>query len=149
HTGEVLAQGLWDGGKVKRVPANWDGEGKPLKIGDVVEGIVKLIKPYGAFVDLGGFDGLLFLDQISKRPVKSVESILKKGDKLKVGDVVEGVIQSVEPHGAIVDLGGITGALHDRGKVKRKPAKWDGQTVPFEIGDVMVGEVHSVRPYGA
>ncbi|KAL6757411.1 hypothetical protein V8C86DRAFT_3095298 [Haematococcus lacustris] len=152
-------------------------------IGDVVEGVVKLIKLYGAFVDLGGFDGLLFLDQISKRPVKSVESILKKGDKLKVmvlsrdldrgrialstkklepspgdmlrdprlvfdkaeetaeafrsraeaikslaattqastdsvpgdlavGDVVEGVVQSVEPHGAVVDLGGITGALH-------------------------------------
>ncbi|GFH33693.1 ribosomal protein S1 homologue, partial [Haematococcus lacustris] len=41
-----------DGGRVK--PAKWDGQVMPYKVGDVVEGVVQSIKPYGAFVDLGG-----------------------------------------------------------------------------------------------
>ncbi|KAJ9527026.1 hypothetical protein QJQ45_025262, partial [Haematococcus lacustris] len=78
-----------DGGKVK--PAKWDGQVMPykslfawtLQVGDVVEGVVQSIKPYGAFIDLGGFIALLHLTQVSHTRVKSVESILKKGDKLK------------------------------------------------------------------
>ncbi|KAJ9510830.1 hypothetical protein QJQ45_027756 [Haematococcus lacustris] len=54
------------------------------KIGDVVEGVVQSIKPYGAFVDLGGITGLLHLTQISHQRIMSVDKILKEGDKLKV-----------------------------------------------------------------
>lgn len=55
-----------------------------FKIGDVVEGIVESVKPYGAFVNLGGTNGLLHISQISHDRVTNVESVLSVGDKLKV-----------------------------------------------------------------
>lgn len=56
-----------------------------LKVGDVVEGVVQAVKPYGAFVDLGsGMNGLLHISQISHDRISSVESVLSEGDKLKV-----------------------------------------------------------------
>lgn len=56
-----------------------------MQIGDVAEGIIQSIKPYGAFVDLGkGLSGLLHISQISYDRITNVGSILSEGDKLKV-----------------------------------------------------------------
>ena len=56
-----------------------------LIIGEVKEGTVQAVKPYGVFVDLGmGFSGLLHVSQISADHVASVESVFSPGDKLKV-----------------------------------------------------------------
>lgn len=56
-----------------------------MQIGDVAEGIIQSIKPYGAFVDLGkGMSGLLHISQISYDRITNVGSILSEGDKLKV-----------------------------------------------------------------
>lgn len=54
------------------------------KIGDVAVGVVQSIKPYGAFVDLGGMTGLLHLSQISAERVTSVDKVLREGEKIKV-----------------------------------------------------------------
>jgi len=53
------------------------------KEGDTVEGIVKDIVSYGAFVDLGSIDGLLHLNNISWARVVDPEKYIKKGDRLK------------------------------------------------------------------
>ncbi|GFH09610.1 30S ribosomal protein S1, chloroplastic [Haematococcus lacustris] len=134
-----------DGGKIK--PAKWDGQVMPYKVGDVVEGVVRSIKPYGAFVDLGGFVGLLHLTQVSHTRVKSVESILKEGDKLKLepspGDMLR------DPQ-LVFDKAEEMAEVHksqDTGKVK--PVKWDGRVLPFKVYDVVEGVVQSVQPYGA
>lgn len=55
-----------------------------LGIGSVVLGTVQTIKPYGAFVDLGGINGLLHVSQISHDRVADVGTILQPGDTLKV-----------------------------------------------------------------
>lgn len=55
-----------------------------LSIGSVVEGIVQSVKPYGAFIDIGGISGLLHISQISHDRITNVENVLQPGDKLKV-----------------------------------------------------------------
>lgn len=55
-----------------------------LGIGSVVLGTVQTIKPYGAFIDLGGINGLLHVSQISHDRVADVGTILQPGDTLKV-----------------------------------------------------------------
>ena len=51
----------------------------------MVQGVVQSVKPYGAFIDLGGVTGLLHVSQISHERITSVDKILAEGDKLKVG----------------------------------------------------------------
>eukprot|EP00250_Pteridium_aquilinum_P004463 c14667_g2_i1 orf=173-1279(+) len=55
-----------------------------LGIGSVVEGVVQSVKPYGAFIDMGGVSGLLHISQISHDRITDVENVLQPGDKLKV-----------------------------------------------------------------
>lgn len=58
--------------------------GEGLGVGDVVTGIVQAVKPYGAFVDVGGVSGLLHISQISHDRIVAVENVLAPGDELKV-----------------------------------------------------------------
>jgi small subunit ribosomal protein S1 len=55
-----------------------------LGIGSVVLGTVESIKPYGAFIDIGGINGLLHVSQISHDRVADVSTVLQPGDSLKV-----------------------------------------------------------------
>lgn len=55
-----------------------------FQVGDVVVGVVQSVKPYGAFIDIGGVNGLLHISQISEERVTNVEAVLSEGDKLKV-----------------------------------------------------------------
>jgi len=51
--------------------------------GDLVQGVVSSIKPFGAFVDLGEITGLLHISQISHERIVGVDQILQEGDQLK------------------------------------------------------------------
>ncbi|KAL1334986.1 hypothetical protein HN51_063935 [Arachis hypogaea] len=55
-----------------------------LGIGSVVTGSVQSLKPYGAFVDIGGINGLLHVSQISHDRVVDISTVLQPGDTLKV-----------------------------------------------------------------
>ena len=55
-----------------------------IHVGDVVEGVVKNITDFGAFVDLGGADGLLHISEMSWGRVDNPRKIFNVGDKLKV-----------------------------------------------------------------
>jgi small subunit ribosomal protein S1 len=51
----------------------------------VVTGTVQSLKPYGAFIDIGGINGLLHVSQISHDRVSDISTVLQPGDTLKVG----------------------------------------------------------------
>jgi small subunit ribosomal protein S1 len=53
-------------------------------LGDVVTGVVQSVKPYGAFLDIGGTMGLLHISQITHERLTTVEQVLQPGDKMKV-----------------------------------------------------------------
>eukprot|EP00775_Hariotina_reticulata_P002313 gene2313-2621_t len=55
-----------------------------LCVGDLVTGVVQIVKGYGAFVDIGGATGLLHISQITSERLTSVQQVLQVGDKLKV-----------------------------------------------------------------
>ncbi len=55
-----------------------------LQVGDVLEGTVRSIRPFGAFVDIGGADGLLHVSEIDWAPVKHPRDVIDVGDKVQV-----------------------------------------------------------------
>ncbi len=55
-----------------------------LKVGDVIEGTVKNVTDFGAFVDLGGVDGLLHISEISWTRIDNPKKVLSIGDTVKV-----------------------------------------------------------------
>lgn len=55
-----------------------------IKIGDILEGKVKSIKEYGAFIDLGFIDALLHKDELKWGFISSVQDVVKKNQKIKV-----------------------------------------------------------------
>ena len=55
-----------------------------LKVGEVVEGTVRSIRDFGAFVDLGGLDGLIHVSQLSWERVKHPRDVLEEGQKVNV-----------------------------------------------------------------
>ena len=55
-----------------------------LHEGAIVQGVVKSIMEYGAFVDIGGIDGLLHLNDISWKRINKASEVLKAGDEIKV-----------------------------------------------------------------
>lgn len=66
--------------KNKRIAEIWEG----LSVDDVVEGTVMRFTDYGAFVDIGGIDGLLHISEISWGKLKHPQEVLSIGDKIRV-----------------------------------------------------------------
>jgi predicted RNA-binding protein with RPS1 domain len=69
---------------------------RDLNPGEVVTGIVRGIKPYGAFIDIGGVSGLLHISQISHDHISDIESVLTVGAELKAM-VISQVIRRAKP----------------------------------------------------
>ncbi|MCA1903646.1 MAG: 30S ribosomal protein S1 [Cyanobacteria bacterium KgW148] len=55
-----------------------------LEIGEVVEGVVRGIKPYGAFIDIGGVSGLLHISEISHEHIETPHNVFNVNDDVKV-----------------------------------------------------------------
>lgn len=55
-----------------------------LNVGDVLDGTVTTVKDFGAFVDVGGVDGLVHISDLSWERVRKVEDIIKSGDAVRV-----------------------------------------------------------------
>ncbi|PKN03102.1 hypothetical protein CVU76_03745 [Candidatus Dojkabacteria bacterium HGW-Dojkabacteria-1] len=87
----VMVIGLTDGGKrvaysVKRLQQDpWAQAISQFKVGDIVDGEVQKVVPYGAFVRIGeGLNGLIHISELSDKLVKNPEDIVKTGQKVKV-----------------------------------------------------------------
>ena len=103
------------------------------KEGDVVEGEVKNITEFGAFVDLGGIEALLHIKDISWLKIDKVEDALKTGDKIKVK------ILSVDKVKGKVAVG--------LKQTQEEP--WDKFVKEMKLNDVVKGTVTSLTSYGA
>jgi small subunit ribosomal protein S1 len=88
---DVMVIGISDGGKrvaysVKRLQNDpWSEAISQYKVGDIVEGEVQKVVPYGAFVRIGkGLNGLIHISELSDQLVKDPADIVKAGDEVKV-----------------------------------------------------------------
>ncbi len=104
-----------------------------LQEGAVVKGIVKNITDYGAFVDLGGIDGLLHITDLAWRRVKHPSEVLA------VGDEVEAKVLKFDQEKNRVSLG-----LKQLGE-----DPWVGLTRRYPSGTRLFGKVSNITDYGA
>ena len=104
-----------------------------LEIGGAVDGIVRKIMDFGAFVDIGGLDGLLHISQLSYERVKHPSEILTEGQKIQVR------VDKIDP---------ITGkiALSYR-SLQDHP--WTDIEARFPVGSVVKGSVTRIAEFGA
>lgn len=57
---------------------------REIEVGEIYDGVVTKIMPFGAFIDLGGKEGLLHISKISSKRVEKVEDVLSIGDEVRV-----------------------------------------------------------------
>jgi small subunit ribosomal protein S1 len=104
-----------------------------LTEGEVREGVVKNITDYGAFVDLGGIDGLLHVTDMSWKRVSHPSQVLAVGDTVKVQ------IVKINPDTQRISLG-----------MKQLQADpWDGVDAKYPVGARFTGRITNITDYGA
>ncbi len=102
-----------------------------IAVGDVVKGSVKNVTDFGAFIDLGGADGLLHISEMSWGRIESPKKVFK------VGDEVEAYIK---------DINGTKIAL----SMKFEDANpWKDADVKYAVGNVVEGKVARMTDFGA
>ena len=106
---------------------------KNIHVGDNYKGIVRKIMPYGAFVDIGGIEGLLHISDISWHKIKRVE------DVLSVGQEIEVKLQSFDAESNKLSL--------SLKALTKSP--WDVAEETIKVGDVLTGKVVRLVAYGA
>lgn len=111
------------------------------KPGDVLEGTVRRLTDYGAFIDLGGIDGLLHISEMSWMRISHPKEVLKEGQELKVM-----VLRLDETNGKI-SLG-LRQVLPDPWKLIKENYKI-GQRVACEIGRLVQTGAFIKLPEGA
>jgi small subunit ribosomal protein S1 len=104
-----------------------------LQEGEVREGVVKNITDYGAFVDLGGIDGLLHVTDMSWKRVSHPSQVLAVGDTVKVQ------IVKINPDTQRISLG--------MKQLQSDP--WDGVEAKYPVGAKFMGRITNITDYGA
>jgi len=102
-----------------------------IEVGKEIEGTVRQLSDYGAFVDIGGVDGLLHISEISWKQIKHPSEVLKVGDQITVR------VLSCDEETKKIALG------------YRKPEDNPWLNVGFEVGNVVEAKVVSMKPFGA
>ena len=105
---------------------------KNIKVGDIMEGIIKNITDYGVFIDLGGVDGLLHITDISWKRVSNPNELFSIGQKIKVKVI------NFDPETNRVSLG--------MKQLENDP--WQNID-KFEVGKIYKGTVTNLTDYGA
>jgi small subunit ribosomal protein S1 len=104
-----------------------------LEEGQVIDGLVKNITDYGAFIDLGGIDGLLHVTDMAWRRVNHPSEILNVGDTVKVQ------IIRINPETQRISLG--------MKQLQSDP--WAGIEAKYPVGMRITGTVTNIADYGA
>ncbi len=115
--------------KKKKLDEIWDS----LHVDDIVEGKVMRFTDYGAFVDLGGIDGLLHISEISWGKLKHPQEVLK------IGDIVKVKILSMNREKGKISLG----------LKQTMPEPWSVIEENYQVGQVVSGKVVQIKEYGA
>lgn len=104
-----------------------------LNVGDVVTGKVARITSFGAFIDLGGVDGLVHLTELSHERNVSPKSVVTVGEEIEV---------------KVLDLNEEEGRVSLSLKATT-PGPWDGVEQKLAAGDVIEGTVKRLTDFGA
>ncbi len=110
-----------------------DGRYAALKEGDTVSGTVRTLMPYGAFVDMGGVDGLLHVSDIAWSRITKPEDAVTVGQKLEVK------ILKIDPDTRKISLG----------LKQLQPEPWETVTERYKIDQRISGAVTRVTDFGA
>ena len=102
-----------------------------IAVGDVVEGVIKNVTDFGAFVDLGGADGLLHISEMSWGRVENPKKVFKAGEKITT---------------LIKDINGEKIALSLKFP-EQNP--WANAAVKYAVGNVVTGRVARMTDFGA
>ena len=116
----------------KRIKENKEKFFSSAKIGDVVEGVAKSFTSFGAFIDLGGFDGLLHLNDMSWGHVNRPRDYVKKGEKIRLRLI------NIDPVTKKINL-----SLKD---MQEDP--WATFEEHFKVGDVVTAPVTKMTTFG-
>lgn len=101
--------------------------------GQIISGTVKNITDFGAFIDLGGVDGLLHITDMSWGRINHPSDVVKVGDKIEV------MVLDIDKAGGKISLG-----------LKQKsPNPWLDVDAKFPVGSKLKGKVTNLLPYGA
>lgn len=104
-----------------------------IRVGDICSGRVNHITEFGAFVDLGGIDGLIHVSEIAWERVAHPKDILRVGQELQVSVI------SVEPSKRRIQL-----------SLKRlRPDPWATAAERYHIGQIIEGVITNVTDFGA
>ncbi len=106
---------------------------KDLTEGQMIEGVVKNITDYGAFVDLGGIDGLLHVTDMSYKRINHPNEIINIGDTVKV---------------QIIRINQDTQRI-SLGMKQLESDPWEGASAKYPIGAKLSGTVTNITEYGA
>jgi small subunit ribosomal protein S1 len=101
--------------------------------GQIIDGVVKNITDYGAFVDLGGIDGLLHVTDMSYKRVNHPSEVIAIGDTVKV---------------QIVRINADTQRI-SLGMKQLESDPWDGVAAKYPVGAKLSGMVTNITEYGA
>lgn len=104
-----------------------------LSEGQVIDGVVKNITDYGAFVDLGGIDGLLHVTDMSYKRVNHPSEVIAIGDTVKV---------------QIIRINSETQRI-SLGMKQLESDPWEGASVKYPVGAKLQGTVTNITEYGA
>lgn len=115
--------------KAKRTEAFWNS----IDVDDIVDGVVKRFTDYGAFVDIGGVDGLLHISEISWGKIKKPQDVLELEQKVKVK------ILSMNREKGKISLG----------LKQTVPEPWENIESKYQVGDIIEGKVVQLKEYGA
>jgi small subunit ribosomal protein S1 len=118
----------------KQAELTWDR----IRVGAVLEGTVRSIREFGAFVDLGGVDGMIHISELGYTRVKHPSEVLSEGQKVQVQ-----VLKVGEP-------GGKDGRRQVGLSIRALAEDpWSTVAAKFPVGSSASGEVTRVEAYGA
>ncbi|MGN1410999.1 MAG: bifunctional 4-hydroxy-3-methylbut-2-enyl diphosphate reductase/30S ribosomal protein S1 [Oscillospiraceae bacterium] len=104
-----------------------------LKVGDTFKGEVKSLTKYGAFVDLGGIDGMVHISELSWKRIKHPKEVVS------VGDTIEVYVKDMDKEAGRISLG----------YKKPEDNPWVKFTTNYKIDDVVKATIVSITPFGA
>lgn len=104
-----------------------------VQVGDKFKGEVKSITSYGAFVDLGGIDGMVHISELSWNRIKH------PSEAVSIGDVIEVYVKELDKEANRISLG----------YKKDEDNPWVKFAAEYNVGDVVDAKVVSITPFGA
>ncbi|NOU72101.1 30S ribosomal protein S1 [Paenibacillus sp. LMG 31458] len=104
-----------------------------LQVGQVLEGTVQRLTQFGAFIDIGGIDGLVHISELAWHHVEQASDVVKEGDKVKVQ------ILKLDPSNDKISL-----------SIKAtQEGPWSNVDREFKAGDIVTGTVKRLAAFGA